>query len=405
MAAGGPQNLGPLGRYVERFAPADPTAYGAKGRRGGTYRAFVPAEVAGREFLLTNEASTALGAAAKALSRLADDPPKLTKLGAVAQNLLRSESVASSRIEGVAISNKRLARAAFERTGKRRADGRATEVLGNVAAMKRAIELGEKAEPFTVADILDIHHTLLKDTDDREIAGVIRDKQNWIGGNDYNPVGATYVPPPPEHVRDLLDDLCRCIERVDLPPVAKAAVVHAQFENIHPFADGNGRTGRALIYATLRRTGEIGRYIPPISLILGAEPHAYIDGLGAYSQGDVSGWCATFADATARSARAAWRFAAEIETRQEAWLDRLGRPRKDAATRQLVEALPEQPVIDVTVGQQLTGKSHVAIGNAIKQLEEAGILARLNERKWGRTWECEEILALADEFERSVSTP
>ena len=308
----------------------------------------MPAEIAEREFLLTNEASTALGTAAKALSRLADDPPKLTKLGVVAQNLLRSESVASSRIEGVAISNKRLARATFERVGKTRADRRATEVLGNVEAMKRAIELGEKAEPFTVADILDIHRTLLKDTDDREIAGVIREEQNWIGGNDYNPVGAAYVPPPPEYVRDLLEDLCRCIERVDMPPVAKAAVVHAQFENIHPFADGNGRTGRALIYATLRRSGEIERYIPPISLVLGAEPNAYIDGFGAFSQGDVSTWCAIFADATARSAQAAWQFATEIEARQEAWLERLGNPRADAAVRQLVEALPEQPVIDIS---------------------------------------------------------
>ena len=405
MTATGPQGIEPLGRYEERFAAADPTAYGAKARRGGSYRAFVPAPVAEREFLLTNEASAALSAAAKALSHLADDPPKLAKLGTIAQNLLRSESVASSRIEGVVISHKRLARSAFQASGKRRADSRAAEVLGNVEAMKLAIELGGKAEPFTVADILDIHRTLLQGTDDHGIAGVIRDRQNWIGGNDYNPVGAAYVPPPPEYVEGLLADLCRCIDRDDLAPVAKAAVVHAQFENIHPFADGNGRTGRALIYATLRRAGEIGRYVPPISLVLGAEPNAYIGGLGAYSQGDVSAWCAIFADATARSARAAGEFAAEIEARQQAWLQRLGMPRSDSAARQLVELLPEHPVIDVAAAQQLTGKSHVAVGNAVNQLEGAGILTKLNERRWGRVWECEEILTLADEFEQSVSTP
>jgi Fic family protein len=394
-----------LGRYEEHFAPADPAAYGSKARRGGIYQAFVPAEIGARDFPLSNEAGATLSAATKALARLADDPPKLTRLGAIGQNLLRSESVASSRIEGVEVSHKRLARAAFQESGRQRADNRAAEVLGNVEAMKLAIELGEKAEPFAVADILAVHRTLLENTADREIAGVIRDKQNWIGGNDYNPVGAAYVPPPPKYVAALLEDLCRCIDRKDLAPVTKAAIVHAQFENIHPFADGNGRTGRALIYATLRRSGEIGRYIPPISLVLGAEPNAYVAGFGSYSQGDVSTWCSTFAAATERAARAAWQFAEEIDARQEAWLQRLGNPRRDAAVRQLVPILAEHPVIDVAVAQRLTGKSHVAVGKAIDQLQRAGILVSLNERRWGRVWECDEILALVDDFERSVSTP
>lgn len=269
--------------------------------------------------------------------------------------------------------------------------------------MKSAIALGEAAEPLAVGDILDVHRTLLRNTDGREIAGVIRERQNWIGGNDYNPVGATYVPPPAEHVGELLEDLCRFIDRDDLPPVALAAIAHAQFENIHPFADGNGRTGRALIYATLRRSEEIRDYVPPISLVLGREPKAYVGGLGAYSQGDVSGWCTTFSHATARAARAAQQFAEEIERRQEGWLERLDQPRAGATVRQLVDVLPEQPVIDVPVAQQLTGRSHVSVGGAIKQLEESGILVRFNERKWGRVWECGEILELVDGFEKSVS--
>ena len=190
-----------------------------------------------------------------------------------------------------------------------------------------------------------------------------------------------------------------------LPPVAQAAIAHAQFENIHPFVDGNGRTGRALIYTILRRRGEIGDYIPPISLVLGSQPNAYVAGLGAYGQGDVSAWCGTFGDATAGAAREAEWLAGDIERRQEAWLEQLGRPRKDAAVRQLVKALPEQPVIDVPAAQRLTGKSHVAVGSALKRLEESGILVRLNERKWGRVWECDEILALVDDFEKGVSAP
>jgi Fic family protein len=394
----------PLGHHEDRVWPVDPSAYGRKGRRGGRYRVFVPHRIAGRDFLLDGTAVAAVAEAARALEHLGNTPPKVGTLGALARNLLRSESVASSRIEGVRISHKRLARASYQE-GKGRRDPRAAEVLGNVSAMERAIELGTRAGRFTVADIEDIHQTLLRFTADANIAGVVRDKQNWIGGNDYNPVGAVYVPPPHECVRGLLEDLCEFIERDDLAPVAQAAIVHAQFENIHPFADGNGRTGRALIYTVLRRRGEIEKYIPPISLVLASEPKAYIGGLGAYSSGNLSGWCERFADATTRAAREAERLADAIEQRQATWLDQLGQPRRDSAVRQLVSALPAQPVIDVPIAQQLTGKSHVAVGNALGQLEDAGILNRLNEKKWGRVWECDQLLDLVGEFEKSVSTP
>lgn len=367
-------------------------------------KAFIPDFIAAREFSLGGSAVAAVVEAAQALEHLNAKPPRVSTMGALAKNLLRSESAASSRIEGVRSSNRQLARAAYQQEKGRR-DARAAEVLGNVAAMERAIELGARAATFTVADVLDIHHMLLRFTEDKDIAGVVRAKQNWIGGNDYNPVGATYVPPPPENVPELLEDLTRFVERKDLAPIAQAAIAHAQFENIHPFADGNGRTGRALIYAVLRRRGEIRNYIPPISLVLGSEPKSYIAGMGAYSDGDVSLWCEHFSRATTRAALVAERLAEQIEERQSSWLEVLGQPRSDSAVRQLVAALPAQPVIDVAVGQALTGKSHVAVGNALQQLEDAGILKRLNERKWGRVWECDALLTLVDQVEKRMSTP
>ena len=393
----------PMGLYEERLWPSNPGAYGRRARKGGRYQAFIPDPISERSFLLDGEAGALLHEATKALEHLERSPTRVATLGAVAQNLLRSESVASSRIEGVVISHKRLARAAQKETGKRRGDNRAAAVLGNVEALKRAIAIGEQGEPLAVSDLLEIHRLLLRFTEDRRIAGVVREAQNWIGGNDYNPVGAAYVPPPPERVPDLLSDLCAFINRDDLPPIAQSAIAHAQFETIHPFADGNGRTGRALIYAILRRRGEIPSYIPPISLVLGATPKAYIAGLTEYREGDVRRWCGSFAHATTSAAREAERLAQAIEVLQEGWLERLGQPRKDAAARQLVGALPEQPVIDVPAAQRLSGKSHVAVGNAMRQLEEAGILHRLNERKWGRVWECDELLELVEDFEKAVS--
>ncbi|MGH2884943.1 MAG: Fic family protein, partial [Solirubrobacteraceae bacterium] len=339
--------------------------------------------------------------ATRALQHLEASPPRIATLGALAQNLVRSESVASSRIEGVLLSHRRLARAAYQ-ADRGRQDRRAADVLGNVEAMKHAIEVGTAGNPLTISDIEDIHRTLLRFTDDADIAGVVRESQNWIGGNDYNPIGAAYVPPPPEFVGPLLDDLCVFATRADLAPIVQAGIVHAQFETIHPFADGNGRVGRALIYAVLRRRGETSNYIPPISLILAAEAKGYVGGLTSYRGGAVSSWIAQFADATARAATEAERLADAIEQLQSKWLDDLGQPRKDAAVRQLISALPAQPVIDVAAAQVLTGKSHVAVGNALQGLERAGILNRLNERRWGRVWECDQLLDLVDAFEKSV---
>ena len=249
--------------------------------------------------------------------------------------------------------------------------------------MKRAIAIGTGEGPFAVADLEDIHRTLLRFTEDAEIAGMIRTGQNWIGGNDFNPVGAAYVPPPPELVRPLLEDLCTFINRDDLASVAVAAITHAHFETIHPFADGNGRTGRALFYAGLRRRGEITHYLPPISLILASEPKGYVDGLTAYRQGAISEWVEQFADATARACAAAEQLADAIAQRQADWLQTLGQPRRDAAVRQLVSVLPEQPVIDVAAAQRLTGKSHVAIGKALQQLEDAGIIVQAERTEMG----------------------
>lgn len=393
----------PLGHAETRVWPADPTAYGGRRtRRGGKYEVFIPAPIARRGFSFDADAVAAVAHATRALGALRETP-KASGVVGLAGALLRSESMASSRIEGVKISHKRLARAAYEH-GRRGGDRQAAEVLGNVKAMQRAIELGGGPDPIAVADIEEIHRTLLRFTEDEEIAGVVRDQQNWIGGNDYNPIGADYVPPPPEHVPDLLEDLCAFIARDDMAPVAQAAIAHAQFENVHPFADGNGRTGRTLVYAILRRRNEIESLVPPISLVLGSEPRNYINGLGAYSSGKVARWCTTFADATTDATQAADRLTTAIEALQAVWIERLGRPRADATVRRLVEALPAQPVIDVAAGQQLTGRSHVAVGNALRQLEENGVIQKLNERRWGRLWECGELLNLLGRTEKELAT-
>lgn len=393
-----------LGRYEERWWPRDRTRP-YEGTKAGPYRVFIPSRIAELDFQLDSAATSAVATATRALARVGRERPDLVAAGALARNLLRSESAASSRIEGVQASQRRLARAAYARDRGRGGDARAAEVLGNLEAMEQAIALGATSTPLSVDDVQAVHRTLLRFTDDADIAGVLRTSQNWIGGSDYHPLGAAYVGPPHEEVPGLLADLCMFMMRDDVAAVAQAAIVHAQYENIHPFADGNGRTGRALIYTVLRRRGEIGEHVVPISLALGAHPKDYVNGLGAYSVGRVSTWVARFAQATTRAAELSDVMGDEIAALQEEWLERLGQPRSDAASRQIVLSLPGQPVIDVAAAQAITSKSHVAVGNALTQLEAAGIVQPLPGKRVGRAWECGELLDLVDRFERSIATP
>ncbi|MDQ6746322.1 MAG: Fic family protein [Actinomycetota bacterium] len=325
----------------------------------------------------------------------------MATLGALAQNLLRSESVASSRIESIHLSHRRLARAAYQaETGQR--DQRAVEVLGNVEAMKRAIELGATDDPFTLADLQDIHRNLLRFTAGPEIAGMPGRARTGLAAMTTTRWGRATPLPHRSSCSRCWRTSARSSTATMSPrshwPLSSTLSLRPSI----PSPTATGRAGRALIYAVLRRRGETTNYLPPISLILAAEPGGYIDGLTAYRQGALSGWVENFALATARACFAAEQLADAIAQRQAEWLDALGQPRRDAAVRQLVSSLPEQPVIDVAVAQRLTRESHVAVGRALRQLEDAGIVNRLNERKWGRAWECDTLLSLVDSFEKDV---
>src|SRR5207244_12170793 len=127
-------------------------------------------------------------------------------LEALAGPLLRAEAVGSSFIEGLRASNKRLALAAYEPPA---ADRTARAVLGNVRAMERAIAIGTERRRFRRADLLDIHQALLEGTPEGRFAGVVRTEQSWIGGRGTSPVDAAFIPPPPDRVPALLEDLIR----------------------------------------------------------------------------------------------------------------------------------------------------------------------------------------------------
>jgi Fic family protein len=120
--------------------------------------------------------------------------------------------------------------------------------------------------------------------------GLLRNTQNRTGIRRDTPVGADFIPAPPEIVAEALEDLATFANRVDVAPVTQAAVAHAQFESIHPYPDGNGRIGRALVYRCWAYRGMTDAINPPISRVLVENRAAYIDGLTAYRDGDVDSW-------------------------------------------------------------------------------------------------------------------
>lgn len=395
------------GSFIPGVAEPDPAAYGNRAaRKGGRYNAFVPPNIADYPFTLSSATAGEVEVGAAALKQL-QDLHLASGLHSLAETLLRSESVASSRIEGLDMTHARLARARY---GDGREDKKAREVMANIDAMRRAIELGASAGSLGVDAICDIHRALIRDETLRgkPYAGQIREEQNWIGGNDRNPVGAIFVPPPPEHVRPLFNDLERFIARQDLDPLSQAAIAHAQFETIHPFLDGNGRVGRALVYAILRRRGLLGDYIPPISLVLNAAPRNYTSSLAAYqrrtstSQHPAELIVQTFSQAADIASREAAVLRDDVGTLQGRWRESLEGLRSDAAAWKLVNELPGRPVLTAPSVRELLGISAPAAGRALDQLEERSIIKRLNERKWGRAWEAAELLDLVEAFERRV---
>jgi Fic family protein len=282
------------------------------------------------------------------------------------------------------MSHKRLARVAYSPDAR---DETAASVLGNIQAMEEAIAIGSSAGPIGVDAIIRLHRKLLESTRDAHLAGMVRDTQNWIGGSTFSPRGAEFVPPPPEEVHVLLQDLAAFIDRDDLPAVQQAALAHAQFETIHPFPDGNGRVGRCLIHVVLRRRGLAPHYVPPISLVLAASADDYIKGLTRFRDERPDEWCLFFANTTSVATGEAENFASKVAALQEQWRKNAGVRRRDAAAALLIENLPGQPVVDVKSTQAVVGGSQERARLALNRLEKAGVLKQVTVGRRNRVWE------------------
>lgn len=380
------------------------------------YEAYVPDPLVGRRITLDGEVAADVVDAETAITRLNTTASALVDTEALARILLRAEAVASSRIEGLVIGARRLLQAEVVRSlSDTPSDVTAHEVLNNIDAMVFAVEKVRPGVAITRDMLLELHARLLSGTRLGEYGGRFREEQNWIGGSGYNPCSAAFVPPPHEFVPDLIGDLCEFCNDDSLPVVAQAAIAHAQFETIHPFVDGNGRTGRALIHMVFRRRGLAERVLPPVSLVLATLAKSYIDGLAAFRHvgsatspralEGLNTWVGRFAGACTRSVQDATEYEARAAELEASWRERLGSVRKNSATDKILRILPGAPVLTVDGAARLLGRTFNPANEAIQRLVEAGILRQVNIARRNRAYEAPEIIAAFTALERQLASP
>lgn len=355
----------------------------------GPYEAAVPPFIANLPLpRLDDETAAAAEDAVAALSRFDGE------VGAVAAPfsaiLLRSESAASSEIEQLTATAKNIALAELGRGGG--TNSRA--IVGNVRAMEAAIDMANELDAST---IIAMQAEILRD-DQPEHTGGWREQQVWIGGGYSNsPHMASFVPPHHERVAALMDDLVAFATRSDLPAFAQIAIAHAQFETVHPFPDGNGRTGRALIQAMLHRLGVTRNVTVPVSAGLLRDTRGYFDALTAYRSGDVAPIIRGLAAASLAAVVNGRQLVADLTDVRAVW-ERIASARAGSAGRRLLDVLQRQPIIDAKLASEALGISARNAQGGINRLVEDGILHKIGSAERNRAYEAREVLIALDEF-------
>lgn len=351
----------------------------------------LPPLIAAQDYYPEKDTLVALEEAAVAVASL--DATSGARMAAISGFLLRSESVSSSKIEHVEAPRDDYARAAIGI----KASANARSMVAATDAIQAMIDGAGSTGTISVDQILKAHHLLRKDDPvDFTYAGRFRDVQNWIGGSDYSPRNAIHVPPPPELVDDLMADLIVFSNRVDLPVIAQAAIAHAHFESVHPFTDGNGRIGRALIGAVCRRRRLTTGTVTPIASAMVADVQQYFDLVNAYRTGNVDPFVKYLAVSAVRATDAARASIAELEELPGIW-EEAAKPRRGSADEKIIAALLEHPVLEAHTAAHIAGVTLNAVYASLDRLTEAGVIAPITRSKRDRAWAATEVL---DEVDR-----
>ncbi len=371
------------------------------------YEAFVPHTIADWTPRADEQTVAQLGAAGELVRALRQ---QASRSRALAWCLNRAEGIASSSVEGIRTTLKSLS--LLESMRASRSPHRAEsdrQALGNVRLNAHAIAVGQRhGTAVTVADVEEMHRRLFAATSQETCSGRLRDEQNWVGRRGQRtPAQAHFVPPPPDLVAVLLSDT---MEYVSAPPwthpLAKAAVAHLQFETIHPYDDGNGRVGRALMHCVLHR--DLGLGVPlPLSAAIGARREDYYESLrpyqtcigGADTDARSQAACETIgyiSDAAAVACHYAQAVSQAVADLEQSWAE-LGL-RSHSAAAAILAHMSTMPAAGIEHLREATGRSPRAVRRALADLADRGAVTEtVDENTAQRVFEVPEMLQMVDQ--------
>jgi Fic family protein len=353
----------------------------------GPYRAAIVPEIAEEAVVVGGDVLAEAEDASHEIARFdADMGGEIAPFGAV---LLRSESAASSQIENLTASARAIAEAEIGDTTRRNA----AQVVANTRAMQAAIAL---ADQLDADSILSMHRALMEPSDP-VIAGRWRQEPAWVGGSRLGPHEAAFVPPHHSRVAPAIEDLVLFMGRENLPVLVQAAIAHAQFETIHPFPDGNGRTGRALLPSMLRYKALTRNVTVPVSAGLLADTTAYFEALGTYRAGDPAAMVRQLAQASFAAIANGRRLVTELREIRGDWKARVA-ARRDSAAWQVAELLMRHPVVNAQLLARELGIGANNVYRYIQPLVAAEVLTESTDQKRNRAWRSNEVLIALDAF-------
>lgn len=361
-------------------------------RQSSGYRAFIPAPLPPNPPIpLTGPIQRLLSDADLALGRLDGSIQILPNPDWFVYMYVRKEAVLSSQIEGTQSSlQDLLAAEARIFTPERPSD--VAEVINYVAAMNHGLER-LKDLPVSVRLIREIHERLLRGVRGANLTpGELRTSQNWIGPAGCTLSTAIFVPPPPHEVGDALGQLERFLhdEDIDLPLLIRIGLAHAQFETIHPFLDGNGRTGRLLITFLLCENGVLRKPVLYLSHYFKKHRQRYYDLLQATRDlGDWEAWIAFFLEGVREvsneAAETARRILALREQHRTEIADQLGRAAGNG--HRILEYLYQRPIVSVNEIKDLIGTTYAAANTLVDRMVRTGILVEITGQARNRLFQ------------------
>src|SRR5580693_3620112 len=375
-----PWDVSPAAAYVR-----------AAQQQQGNYKAAISANIADLTVNLPSDVLADAGDASREATRF--DAELGGEIAPFSSVLLRTESAASSNIENLTASTRAIAEAELP-GAKTTANAKA--IVANTAAMIAAIRNADNGGNTVAAAILAMHEALMRDVAPKS-AGRWRQEQVWIGGGTHGPRGAMFVPPHHSRVLAAIDDLLRFAQRDDIPALPQIALAHAQFETIHPFTDGNGRTGRALIQAMLRRKGLTRNVTVPVSAGLLTDTDSYFAALTAYREGNPAPIVRRVSEAAVAAVVNGRQLVSDLHAVRAGWNDKIT-ARSDSGAWQIADLLLRRPVINTALLTEELGIESKHARRFLGPLSAAGIIVEISSGPRSRVWRSTEVIAALDAF-------